>query len=49
MWLHAVFGLHHLEPDEVDEALVDDIMSFCPDHSGCTAFAIFYRTTFCVL
>ena len=48
-WLHTIFCLHHLEPDDVEDAFVDEIMSICPDHSGCTAFAICYRAAFCVL
>ena len=38
-WLYTVLSLHHLEPDEVEGAFVDEIMSICPDHSGFTAFA----------
>ena len=48
-WLNTIFGLHHLQADEVEDAFVDVIMSICPDHNKCTARAIFYRTTFCVL
>ncbi len=49
MWLHPIFSLHHLEPDEVEDVFVDEILSICPDQSVCTAFSIFYRTTLCVL
>ena len=37
VWLHTIFDLHHLEPDKREDALVDGIMSICPDHRECTA------------
>lgn len=37
-WLHMVFGLQHLQPDEIEDAFADPVMADCPNDSRCTKF-----------